>query len=70
MCVVGFDSGPDPRLGKYECRIKHSSNAVTKTLSSLLSAAHEDGNRQAEEAGFEPQDCMLEELFRPPWTHV
>lgn len=29
---VGSDSGLGPSSGKHECRIKHSSNAVTKNF--------------------------------------
>lgn len=37
VSLVGFDWGPSPSLAMYECWIKHSSNAVTKTLSSPVS---------------------------------
>lgn len=64
LCVFGgFWLGTQSQPGKHECRIKHSSNAVTKKLYPLLSTTHKDGNTscRAREAqsGFEPEPFVL-----------
>lgn len=79
LCVFGgFWLGTQSQPGMYECWIKHSSNAVTKTLSSPVNHIKKEANQCAGQRNTSYDlnlslwftRCVVEELFRLYWSHV